>query len=427
MIMNEFSFVDLFKLAQGAQEKYKDASDKYDKGYKYVMSKGDPSKNYSMSSSAKAASKLIAVFPLLCSSNISKDTASLLTKYTERRGCVQLQLALTAVNLQDAETGFEYLRNFHQNISGGGTLADYERMLANVVSNESAEMDMSTMNAQYFVESLKTLYSSGYYESDINHLSLNDYMVTESCDGYTVSVDPYKEYFTEATGKGTEKSGTLTDMKDSDVKKTNESVPSLMVVRFTNKDTKIVTEFLIGVKAKLIPADYTEILNKIVKKNRDGKGLINLIRATTGEINIFTDYLLAIDSQKEDILARSKKGSNEDFWKTLENSAIKAERMLRQNKVNYASAITTVAITSEDAEYLYKNENVDIRNVKEVKNFMQAYNIMGFIIVNDVEEVAWMIYDEEEPYYEKISYTMLERENNDGQYKKIVNLISKMK
>lgn len=435
MVVNEFSFVDLFRIANVmAHGAVGDAADAVEKYGRYAAKAGDPDYHggYSVSSTAKAASRLIAIFPILCSSNVKKETASTITKYIERRGCVQLQLTLTAINLNNAESGFEYLRNFHQNIAGGGSLSDYEMMLQRMydvnngasASNES--FNLSTMEMKTFVETLKEAYASREYEDNYNRLSLNDYVVTESEYGYAVSIDPFKDihaYNEAGSGKGPEK----VSLKDSDVKKANEAVPSLMIVRFTNKETKTTTEFIIGVKAKLIPADWMEIITKIYNKNKDGRGLVNLIRATTGEINIITDYLLAMDRQKEDVLARKKKGSLEPIWKTLENRAAKAELALRQGKTNYAAAITTVVITSEDADYLYKNENINIRNIKEAKKFMQAYNLMGFIITNDAEEVAWLIFDEEDPYFEKLSYTMLERETSDGQYKKIVNLISKMR
>lgn len=385
--------------------------------------------NYSYSSSAKAASNLIAVFPVLCSSNVKPSTASLMTKTIERKGCVSLQLAITSVNINSVESGIEYFRQFHQNIKGGGTVNDYENMINNYLKNESVTFNLTTAQTDEFVQMLKELYVEKY-ESNYNNLSLNDYIVDESFGGYTVTVNRYKELniLKEASPRGTTVSGGKTpELKDSDAKKANEAVPSLMIISFFNKEAKTNTEFIIGVKAKLIPTDYMEILGKVYTKNKDGKGLVNLIRATTGEINVITDYLLAIDKSRDDILAMRKKGSKESIWKTLENRAVKSKWLLRQGKVNYASSITTVVITSEDADYLYKEENIDVYNVQEAKKFMQAYNLFGFIVVNEAEESASFMYDEEEPYFEKLSYTMLERESSDGQYKKIVNLISKMR
>lgn len=405
-------------------------------GIDTVASGAKPKSNgaYSYSSSAKAASNLIAVFPVLCSSNVKPETAALITKTIERKGCVSLQLAITSSSINNAETGIEYLRQFHQNINGG-TLNDYEAMMANYLrgkANESASFELTKSQTDEFVRMLKELYVEKYPNGDYNHLSLNDYAVQESAYGYTISVDRYKErVIQEAADKDIKKkvqrSTNIPELKESDAKKYNEAVPSLMTVRFFNKESSVTTEFVIGIKAKMVPTNYMEILGKIYTKNKDGRGLVNLIRATTGEINVITDLLLAIDKSRDDILAMKKKGSNEPMWKTLENRAEKSKWLIRQGKINYASSITTVVITSEDADYLYKEENIDIYQVSEAKNFMQAYNLFGFCIVNEAEESASFMYDEADPFFEKVSYTMLERESSDGQYKKIVNLISKMR
>lgn len=395
-------------------------------------------KQYTYSSSAKAASNLIAVFPVLCSSNTKLETSMMISKNIERRGATNLQMLLTAVNVTNAKDGFEYLRRFHQNINlGGSTAQDYADTVVKYVSSESAnEFYMDAEQANRLVQLLKESYTQ-FYQDDYNHSSLNDFMVESNVDGYVVSIDPYKSVYHEADANNKAKNETGNDrkkwveLKDSDVKKANEAVPSLLVVRFTTVgegNDSVVTEFIIGVKAKLVPTDYMEVLNKIYTNNRDGKGLINLIRATTGELSFFKDYVFAVDQAKDDIANMKKKGSKELIWKELEGRAVKAKQLIRQGKNNYASAVTTVVITSEDADFLYKEENIDIRNIKEARKFMQSYNLFCFVIVNDTEESAWFLYDEENPVFEKLSYTMLERESSDGnQYKKILNLIGKMK
>lgn len=438
MILNEGpginSIMNLIQLAKDGFNAMHDSEDNKQKSQRRSNGK----EMYSYSSSAKAASNLIAVFPIACSTNVKTDTASMITKYIEGKGLITLQLVLTAFNMTDVEHGIDYLRKYHQNLNGGGTIDDYEILMSRYLDQhiKTESVDLTTSQTEELVKALKETYTQ-FYESDINPIRLNDFVVSESVDGYSVEIDYYKynismEAAQEAPKKDEQSANkrpkqNLPELKDGDVRKMNESVPSLMVARFTNKDTKIITEFLIGVKAKLIPVDYMEILSKIYTKNRDGRGLVTLIRLTSGEINWAKDWLLAIDKNRNDILSMGKKGSKEQMWKMLEDRAEKSKHLLRQNKVNYASAITTVVITSEDADLLYKEENIDIRNPVEAKKFMQSYNLMGFIIVNESEEVAWIMFDENEPYFEKIAYTMLERETSDGQYKKIVNLMAKMK
>jgi len=76
--------------------------------------------SYSYSSAAKAASKLIAVYPILISRSVSSGTAQMISKYIEQKGCIIIQLALQMMNISNAENGAEYLRKFHQNLNIGG-------------------------------------------------------------------------------------------------------------------------------------------------------------------------------------------------------------------------------------------------------------------------------------------------------------------
>jgi hypothetical protein len=89
---------------------------------------------------------------------------------------------------------------------------------------------------------------------------------------------------------------------DNDVKKANELIPTIMVVNFNqiiqpNPDVApiiVPAQVLIGVKAKIYTVDSGEIINRIISKNRDSHGLLNLIKATTRETSFLKDLLLLI-------------------------------------------------------------------------------------------------------------------------------------
>lgn len=429
------------------------------KEYKKELSSkasGNYGGRYSYSSIMKAASDLVAVFPVLCSSNVSRDTASLISKVIEQQGCIGLQLVLSAVNLNSAADGFEYLKKFHQNLkTGNATLDDLGVAIGRIATSgkgyqESVDFRLDIQQTNRLVQVMKESFNQ-YYEDNYNHMSLNDFRINESANGYHVSISQLpkdrvakiredgKMYLgSELQGSGkTQQRKTSADdkrlvqLRDSDTRKANESVPSLLIVRFTTNGAAtggepVTTEFIIGVKAKLIATDYMEILNKIYTNNRDGQGLANLIRFTSGEIRFVKDILLGVDKARDEILS-IKRGSKEQIWKTLQYRAQKSKYMISRGLNNDASAITTVVLTAEDADYLFKEENVNIKDPKVARRFMESYNLFGLVVVNDAEEVAWFMYDNGEQYFEKVAYDMLERDTGDGQFKKIVNLMSTMR
>jgi hypothetical protein len=58
---------------------------------------------------------------------------------------------------------------------------------------------------------------------------------------------------------------------------------------------------------------------------------------------------------------------------------------------------------------------------------MESYNLMCFVIVDEVNEYAKFLFDTGEDSFETLSFSSLERESSDSTYKKVVNLMTKMK
>lgn len=92
---------------------------------------------------------------------------------------------------------------------------------------------------------------------------------------------------------------------------------------------------------------------------------------------------------------------------------------------NDATAITTLCITQEEVEYLKKTKYINVEDPRVICKIMDAYNMMGFVIVDEALEIAKFLYDDGEGQYEVITFANLEREQKDNT-KKIVNLMSKM-
>lgn len=442
-----------------------------------------PDDKYSFTSASKAASKLVAVFPVLFSTSISRDTMVNISKMVERKGCIILQLALMASNKSDAESGIEYFRKFHQNIDTGSmSYAEFIGALQNQADNlsESDNYIVPRKDINCLLQMINEL-GLDLYDNSYRSVSLNDYQITESdinAGRYDVSL----RYITEDKKSGNTKGSSggsskkdddnksskskgnyhnttvinnyygsnkkddsksnkqqsssstnhtprkvvnrVPEFTQQDLKKSNEAVPSLLTIKFIDtKNDNAETSFLIGVKSKAIAANSVEIIRKIVNDNNDNKGLINLIRWSTGELKLVKDLILALDRNKDDIIYGRTKGSKEKLWKTLQSRAMKSKYYLSRGKVNYASAITTVVITSDDADYLYKEYNIDIYSVASAKRFMDSYNLLGFIIADDSTEVMKVLYDGDSEW-EELAYRMLERET-DSQYKKILNILAK--
>ena len=215
----------------------------------------------------------------------------------------------------------------------------------------------------------------------------------------------------------------------SDVAKANELVPTMMIINFvsTKGDTPISSTAIIGVKARLQYVSSSDMMERLVSKNEDKNGLFSFIKATTGQISFWKDFVFAINKAKVDSVSTSGKGSSSPVWKMLERRAIMSKFRRWTGSVNDAAAITSLVFSKEEADYLKKYERMDIMRVGTAHTIMNAYNIMTIIIVDENTEKVHFLYDDGSGSYETMSFSHLERQGNgaDGAYKKVINLLTK--
>ena len=422
--------------------------------------KRTPSDSYSFSSAAKAASKLIAVYPVLVSKSVSFDTARMVSKYIEQKGCIILQLALQQANISGAGSGVDYLRQFHQNLNIGGddvaamgsiinamiddiaaktktestSIASEfakEKILESIDWDSMLENDNSIKISNQQMRELMEVFSDAekyqIYDTNLNERSINDFIVKESAGDYKVTIKAFNEADNKNTmlpskyvSGGNQNSGLL----DRDVKKINSAVPSLLIVRFYNSsNATVATEFIIGVKSKVLAVDAAEILRRIANDNADGKSFLNIMRAITGELKI-SDFLFGLSRTKEDLKSTRIKGAYGDTWNLLQNRAAAAKTAVARGQRNDFAAITTVVISRDDADDLFKEENLDVTDPSVAKHFMESYNLLGFAIVDDAVESVKFMFDDGNRYFEEFSYKMLGRETEAENYKNMIKLMA---
>lgn len=411
----------------------------------------------SFRSVAQASSNLTLVFPTIVSKNANIENAAMVVKATERKAVSILQMLFSAMNISAADNGMEYLSQFHTNlkmdnkITVDGFIDALDKF---VVNNESVISDMELYEA-----AKKDLKNLNYVlPESLNESSINDYRVypqayfgearvvnenkKNNATNININVPTHKDTthttytyssreLNELDNINMTKIGQdiiRTQLLDSDVKKANELVPTMMVVNFisTAYGEPIQNQLVIGVKAKMYPVDSVDILNRLKVKNQDHNGLLKFVRATTREISFFKDFMFAIEKAKIDALSQSKRGSSSKLWKILERRALKSKIRRNLGQTNDASAITTLVVTQEEVEYLKKTENIDIEKPSVIRPIMESYNLMGVCIIDESMEVAKFIYDTGDDIYENLAFSHLERENSNGMDRKVINLMTKM-
>lgn len=444
----------------------------------FELSRKDPAKG--IKSIAAASSNLTLVFPVVAPSDLAIETASMACKAIERKCVTMLQMLFSAIQITNADNAFEYLAQFHKNLNLGPSMSvdnfinTMDKIATSLESVNLAKVDRRAIEA--IKEDMKNLNFN--LPDDVNPVSIKDYKVHSSVmpnahnivsyyseggltpdqidknqravdyvrnkqERGTTAVTSILGKFAQNNGGGTSKaeSPSRTRLNDTeyftkqilptDVKKANELMPTLMVINFikaSDSADSIQTTAVIGVKAKLYVVDSMDMANRLKLKVNDTNWVAKLVRASTREISFFKDFVFAIDKAKLDAFSQSRAGgSSNKLWKVLERRSLKSKIRRTLNMTNDATAITTILISQDIVEYLRKMDNIDLESVNTIRPIMESYNFMGICILDEASEIAKFIFDTGDDIFESISFTHLEREASDTTYKKVVNLMTKMK
>lgn len=448
---------------------------------------GSSSTGFKMNSNiAKEAKGLTAVFPVLVSESVSVEQAQMIAKAAERKYVTMFQMLFAASQITDAKSAQSYLKKFHNNITSSLDLSDMTvDDVIDFANKLDEEVQTTALTNARITEATKAVledlaFNENYTKvlaENLNPVSLNNYKVkTVFCDYKATQVsEANDDYYTvEDRSDSTEwegrddnngnvykqrtntttrrtpitardraatlkdKNATLKDKADiiskqivtTDIKKANEATPSLMIINFVTqadgRDNEIVNTAVIGVKCVIHYVPSSEMMNRMVLKNTDRRGLLNFIRATTGEIQFFRDFLFAIDRAKIDAVAKTSKGSNSRIWKMLEIRANRAKMNATARADNAAcAAITMLVLSKAEVDIIKQSYRLDLSKASTMLSVMKGYNFIGVAVIDEVNEKVDFLYDDGTKNFETISFMSLEREQGAGEYKKMINTLVK--
>lgn len=214
---------------------------------------------------------------------------------------------------------------------------------------------------------------------------------------------------------------------DNEIKKNNELEPTVILVNveeFDDANRYIGTRSMVaGVKSRLIPVDSTDIIERLVAKNKNRISFLNFIRATTGEISFVKDFLLCMNQAKLNAKNRAKRDRNSQMWDVLEVRSTKNNiNKISKNK-NDASAITTLVINQETVNYMANEYSFDIEKIANARLILDSYNLLGIVICDESISTAKFLYAGN-GQFEYHAYSDLQRESNDRSMKQVINLLS---
>lgn len=355
---------------------------------------------------SKATSNLVLTFPMIVDDSVSIETASMISKAVEKKIVLMLQMLFSAISVTNNKDAFDFISKVHKNITADD-IVSYMNKMDSIPYKESVSLNYDEINKE-LVKIIK---------EDTIELK-NDLKPALESETTKIGKDADK-----LKKKSTSSQQYYTKLDQPEIKKANEMIPSVMIIRFRSGDNnEAAGEAVIGVKVKLIYVSQADMIERIILKTGDQNRLFEFLKATTGEISMFKDFMFALDRAKLDIFSRSAKSS--PIWKLLERRAnVSRTNSFFNNNNGAGTAIATFLVSQDTIDILRKDYNFNIRNTGKLINIMTDYSAMGFIIANDVTEKVQMLFDDNDLSFETLSYSSLEREDKN-QYKKVINLLA---
>ena len=436
-------------------------------------------KNPSIKSITRANKDLTMTFPVMVSNTVDPASAQLVSRALERKFVTLTQMLLSAISITSSKDAIDHLKNVHSNLDLS-SLFDVDDYLA--ISQEATAnhiFDAAEIKAVYETFRQERLHAKPlshlheFLSKDVtdaiarqprvagnianrkfNDLSDEDKARTMNYYGsdtvtrnkalekqnksLTQQLKDIERANSKLSNSNSNLQSRLDDIrnnsraglvklgKDQDYKKANELQPTLLQIQFisTNDNNDPITvDAYVGIKTKIYCVDSADIANHIVSKRSYNFSLYNLIKATSGEIEFWRDFVFAIKKAKIDAVSNTHRGSSSKLWKVLERRALASKINRFMSARNDATAITTLMMSAYDVEMLRKMEDIDISDSRVARKLMDDYNLVGIVIVDDSTESAKIIFDTGDDEYEPYTFKTLKRDDKMD-YKQMIQLLA---
>lgn len=397
----------------------------------------------SYKSVASGSSALTLVFPCLGSNSLSLNSLASINKANETKAVEMLQLLFASIQMTRSTDVRNYISRFHSNIDDKLTvdnvLDSIERIidLTESVDEKYIEEKMSSGEIELICrQDYKNIQSGGVVD-EYNLDSIDFYRIKESYNDYDIikeapqitalntktTLDMVKIYKDKIDGDVK----SMPTINNKEVIKQNDIVGTQIMVTVNyigSAGVSIPLTFLVVVKSKLYILDTNDIINKLVEKTRDKNLFSKIIKLYSGEISFFKDFVFAIDKAKSDALSQSSLNpTSSKLWRILERRSTKSKFHRALNTKNSAMAISTLVISKEEVEHIKRFHNIDLERSSVARMIMESYNLLCFVIADEVNETASFLYDTGDDEFETITFAGLEKEVREGPYRKSLQLM----
>lgn len=199
-----------------------------------------------------------------------------------------------------------------------------------------------------------------------------------------------------------------------DMKKSNEAVPTFAkaTIGFIVDETEQVVnrDVLVGVKVYLHKVAAMDLINDIYNCIINKRQFLKFVKWVSGEEKSLADLLFGFKELKVDAL--NSKGAGR--WA----SAFRRRKRWAKMSVPYLmkgfTPNGTVVLTMNEVQFIRDEYGVDIMMPDHIKMLMDASFLLGFVVLDQANEMCYITYDGHGGEFQQYTYAMLEREQQSS-------------
>ena len=169
---------------------------------------------------------------------------------------------------------------------------------------------------------------------------------------------------------------------------------------------------LIGIKAYIHLAPAADLINDIYNCIINKRKFLRFVKFVTGEERSLTDLLFGIRELKTDALSnRTESGKWRSAFRSRRRWAkISVPKLMKEYTPN-----GTLVITMNEVNYLKDHYGIDIMRPDHVRMLMDADFLLGFVVIDQANEMVHVTYDGHGYGFQQYTYNMLERASEMSQ------------
>lgn len=379
----------------------------------------------------------IFYFPVVISDQCTLEEVKMISRALEKQYAAFVAACVSLVPFHKVDDNADiqsYLQTFHQNIginqidAAGAIFQLGKAMSESTMSAEdNAKADaeaerlwkMSLSKNESFVElSLKKFKSINESTDQRDHLDPYCRRLVARYKGELSK--PNNENFTVDENypslKDMEKNQVFPDKEvftNTDMKKANELLPTIIKANIgfiVGKEERVIKqEILIGIKTYIHKYSSKVLIEDLYQTIKTNRKFLQFVKFVTGEEKSLADLLFGMEKIKFDVSSAKKAGVGDAQIKMIKKRSRMKKLSVPMIMKNYTPNVSYV-ITSNEVGLLKSLYGVDILTGNSISKIMDENYMLGFVILDQMNESAFISYEGHNYQFQEYPYTYLERE-----------------